>query len=198
MAWKIERWLADVFPGEEKTYSEYRSLPPRELAVVSAAVLDAALAELLTLRLMDESKEIEDFLGLNGDGRAPVASFGARIQLGLLLGVLTPNDAAILRTIKEIRNQFAHRVKIDFLSPPILKATTKLHSLWVARNNALIEAGVMSGSAAQLNDLGRHLPQVAEAGQGVLLSVFTVYQAYFHRMHPRVQRIGAALAEAEG
>ena len=198
MAWKIERWLTDVFPGQGKIFSEYRSLPPRELAVVSAAVLDAALAEMLTLRLRDESKEIEDFLGLNGDGRAPVASFGARIQLGLLLGLLTPDDAAILRTIKDIRNQFAHRVKIDFLSPSVRKATTKLHSLWLARNNALVEAGVMSGSTAQLTDLGRHLPHLAEAGEGLLLSVFTVYHAYFHLMHFRVQRIGAALVKTEG
>lgn len=100
MAWKIERWLADVFPGENSIYSEYRSLSPRELSIVSAAVLDVALAELLVLRLRDESKEIEDFLGLNGDGRAPVGSFGARIQLGVIVGLLTPNDAAILRTIK--------------------------------------------------------------------------------------------------
>ena len=193
MAWKIERWLADVFPGENNIYSEYRSLPPRELAMVSAAVLDAALAELLTLRLMDESKEIEDFLGLNGDGRAPAGSFGARIQLGLLLGILTPNDAAILRTIKDIRNQFAHRVKINFLSPSVIKATTKLHSLWVARSDALIEAGVISGTTSQLNDLSRHLPHVSEAGEGLLLLILTVYQAYFHRMHSRIKRIDTAL-----
>jgi hypothetical protein len=56
MAWKIERWLAEVFPGESEIYSEYRSLPPRELAIVSAAVLDIALAELLAVRLADHKK----------------------------------------------------------------------------------------------------------------------------------------------
>lgn len=193
MAWKIERWLADVFPGENNIYAEYRGLLPRELAIVSAAVLDAALAELLTLRLKGESKEIEEFLGLNGDGRAPVSSFGARIQLGVLTGILTPNDAAILRSIKDIRNQFSHRVKIDFLSPNVIKATRRLHSLWLDRNNALIEAGFMSGSTSQLDDLGRHLPDVAEAGEGLLLAIFTVYHAYFHRMHSRVERIGVSL-----
>lgn len=193
MAWKIERWLTDVFPGQNNIYSEYRRLPPRELAMVSAAVLDAALAELLALRMREDNKEIESFLGLNGDGRAPAGSFGARIQLGLLLGLLTPNDAAILRTIKDIRNQFAHRVKINFLSPSVIKANTKLHSLWVARNDALIEAGVISGTTSQLNDLGRQIPIISEAGEGLLLSIFTVYHAYFHRMHSRVKRIGTAL-----
>lgn len=193
MAWKIERWFAEVFPGEAEIYAEYRSLPPRELAIVSAAVLDVAIAELLALRLADQAKEVEEFLGVNGDGRAPVGSFGARIQLGVLVGLLTPDDAAILRTIKELRNLFAHRVRIDFLSPSVLKTTTKLHALWVSRSAALIEAGAMSGTAEHLAEIGRYLPRIAEAGEGLLLSVFTVYQAYFHRIHGRVQRLDDAL-----
>ncbi len=196
MAWKIERWLAEVFPGESEIYSEYRSLPPRELAIVSAAVLDVALAELLVLRLADLDKEKEEFLGLNGDGRAPVGSFGSRIQLGLLIGLLTPDDAAILRTIKELRNLFAHRVRVDFLSPPVLKATTRLHALWLARSETLVQAGALSGTTSQLKEIARHLPRVAEAGEGLLLSVFTVYQAYFHRMHSRVQRLGSGIGKA--
>jgi len=195
MAWKIERWLAEVFPGETEIYAEYRSLPPRELAIVSASVLDVAIAELLALRLADREKEVEEFLGVNGDGRAPAGSFGARIQLALLVGLLTPDDAATLRTIKELRNLFAHRVRIDFLSPPVLKATTRLHTLWLKRSEALIQAGAMSGTTEQLMEIARHLPKVAEAGEGLLLSVFTVYQAYFHRMHGRVQRVGDALAK---
>jgi len=89
MAWKIERWLSEVFPGEAEIYSEYRSLSSRELAIVSAAVLDVALAELLSLRLANQENEVEEFLGVNGDGRAPAGSFGARIQLGLLVDLLT-------------------------------------------------------------------------------------------------------------
>jgi len=59
--------------------------------------------------------EIETFLGLNEDGRAPVVSFGARIQMALLLGIITKEDAAVLRAIKKIRNAFSHRVKLTFL-----------------------------------------------------------------------------------
>lgn len=58
MAWKIERWLTEVFPGETEIYAEYRKLPPRELAIVSAAVLDVALAELLVLRLHDRPESV--------------------------------------------------------------------------------------------------------------------------------------------
>ncbi|MDO8331915.1 MAG: hypothetical protein Q7T36_15730 [Fluviicoccus sp.] len=197
MAWKIERWLSEVFPGESQIYAEYRELPSRELAIVTAAVLDVALAELITLRLADKEKEAQEFLGLNGDGRAPAGSFGARIQLGVLVGLLTPHDAAALRVIKEIRNLFAHRVRIDFLSPPVLKATTKLHGLWLEHTLALIDAGAISGSTKHITELGRQLPNNSEAGEGLLLSVLTVYQAYFHRMHSRVLRIGDALLSQE-
>jgi hypothetical protein len=197
MSWKIERWLADVFPGEERVYEEYHSLPPRELAIVAAAVLDGALAELLSLRLCTPEKEIQEFLGLNGDGRAPAGSFGARIQLALLLGLLTLDDAAALRTLKEIRNLFAHRVKVDFLSPSVLKATTKLHALWLKHAETLIGAGTVKGTTKHIEELGQELPRNSKAGEGLLLAVLAVYQAYFHRMHSKVHRIGDALKPAD-
>src|SRR3989338_7778561 len=130
MVWKIERWLKDMFFGESKIFSEYNNLTPRELAIVTAAVLDNALAELLSLRLIAYKQEVEDFLGLDGDGRAPSGSFGARIQLALLTGIITEKDVHILRTIKNLRNLFAHRVRIGFLSQVVLKETKKLHALW--------------------------------------------------------------------
>ena len=197
MVWKTERWLTEVFPGEEKIYSEYQTLSPRELAIVSAAVLDVALAELLTHRLSGENREIEAFLGLNGDGRAPVATFGARIQLGLLVGILVPSDAAILRIIKDIRNQFAHRTNVDFLSPTILKSSRKLLSLWMRRHSELTRAGHMVGKPEQFSIIGEYLPNVSEAGEGLVLSVFSVYQAYFHRMHSRILPIGNAIGREQ-
>ena len=193
MAWKLERWLSDVFPGEENIYSEYRELRPRDLAITVAAVLDCALAELLIQRLGGPNTEIESFLGLNGDGRAPVASFGARIQLGLILGILTSRDAAILRTIKGIRNEFAHRVNVGFLSPAILKETTKLLSLWKKQTKDLAKAAVVPGSRENLDTIEQGLPCLPEAGEGLLLALFSVYQAYFHRMHPRVTKINRAI-----
>ena len=78
---KTERWIDEVFPGEQDIYAEYRTLASRELVIVSAAVLDVAIAELISLRLKQNRKEVEQFLGLDGDGRSPAGSFGARIQL---------------------------------------------------------------------------------------------------------------------
>jgi len=189
MAWKIERWLCDVFPGETQIYKEYRHLPRRELAVVAAAVLDVALAELLSQRLVDKSKEYEEFLGLNEDGRAPCASFGARIQLALLLGIITETDASLLRTIKNIRNKLAHRVKVDYHTPEVLPLLQSLHDKFLSQSNRLIERGVLPGPAHDLTLLGPFLETTPDVGASLLLAVLTVYQAYFHRLSRLVTRV---------
>ena len=173
MAWKIERWLADVFPGKNNIYSEYRDLRPRELAIVVAAVLDSALAELLYLRLRHKKNEAESFLGLSGDARAPAGSFGARIQLGLLLGILTSRDAKIPRTIKAIRNSFAHRVNVDFLSPEILTNTTSLLLLWKQQVEQIGEASGVSITREGFRSIEHYLPLVPAAGEGLLVAVFS-------------------------
>jgi len=189
MSWKIERWLSGVFPGKDKIYSEYRLLPRRELAVVAAAVLDIALAELLSRRLLGQTKEYEEFLGLNGDGRAPCGSLGARIQLALLVGIITDHDAAVLRSVKNIRNRLAHRVLCDFNSPEVLPLVVSLHDLFLARSNKLIDEGLLGGTKHDLELLRPLLTSTPEVGAALLLAILTVYQAYFHRLSETVSRI---------
>lgn len=194
MAWKVERWLDDVFPGEDSVYAEYDGLPARELVIVSAAVLDAALVELLSLRVLDLPKEMEPFVGVDGDGRALVGSFGARIQLAVLVGVLVPEDAAVLRQIKSLRNVFAHRARVDFLHPSVVKITQELLRLWIKRSMVLFNQNE-EFIASTMEDIREGLPKDQAAGMGLLLAIFWVYQALFHRMHPRIQRLGSALAK---
>jgi hypothetical protein len=89
-------------------------LSPRELAIVASAALDVALAELLSRRLTGPQNEIGEFLGVAEDGRAPAGSFGARIQLARLLGLIGDKDVAALRAMKNLRNKMAHRARMDF------------------------------------------------------------------------------------
>lgn len=190
MAWKIEKWLTEVFPGPSRIYEEYRHLSRRELAIVTAGVLDLGLAQLLSMRLAGNDREREEFLGLNGDGRAPAGSFGARIQLGVLTGTISSDDAEILRVIKNIRNCFAHRVQVDFTSTDVLPLTRKLCERWEERTKRLAIPG-MSPEAVTLgmNEIRKHLPTEPEAGAGLLLSIFSTYQAYFHRLSDRITPI---------
>ena len=193
MAHKTERWLPNRLPVVGAIYSEYGGLPLRELSIVTAAVLDTALAELLRLRLIDNPHECEDFLGLDGDGRAPTASFGSRIQLALLVGLIGPQDAAILRGIKDLRNLFAHRSQIAFDSPEAQKVTAKLHALWIKWRGHVDPSGVSEASPVVSNRLARDLPSHEYATEGLLLWVFAAYHAKFQRLHPSVQRIRDAL-----
>lgn len=194
MTWKVERWLKDVFPGEEQIYAAYRHLSDRELAIVAGGVLDLALAELLTLRMVDNAKEAESFLGLDGSGNAPGGTFGARIQLAVLLGVLTEEDARILRAVKNVRNAFAHRINLDLCNDAVQPHVRTLFTQWFERVQRLAKANERPHAVEGLQELGRHLEDTPEAGAGLLLSVFTVYQAYFHRISGRVRRIDDVVA----
>ncbi len=189
MAWKTEQWMRDVFPGRESVYSEYRLLPRRELAVVAAAVLDSALAELLSKRLSGPDVEVHSFLGVDGDGRAPCASFGSRIQLALLLGIITPDDSVILRGVKNLRNRFAHEVRADYNSPTVLPVLLGLHDQFLKQSNRLIEAGHLPGEKHSFETIRQFLPTIPEAGAGLLLAILAIYQAYFHRIVAVVERV---------
>lgn len=196
MAWKIEKWMSEVFPGSENIYSEYRKLPPRELAIVCASILDVALAELLSLRLNNHSKDIEEFLGLNGDGTSPSGSFGARIQLAFLLGILTTTDVMILRCLKDLRNQFAHRLKIDFLTPSVLKQTGKLLDFLEVLSKSFSKKS-REKADIQLIEIKSQLTSTPEAGEALVLVSLSIYQAYFHLMHTKICRVGDALGSSD-
>ncbi|MNN86547.1 hypothetical protein D3C81_2039760 [compost metagenome] len=86
-------------------------------------------------------------------------------------------------------------MRVNFLNPSVIKITTKLHFLWLKRTTTLIESGAISGTTGHLSEISKLLPTIQEAGEGLLLSVFTTYQAYFHRMHDRVIRLGDALSK---
>ncbi|WP_114732823.1 hypothetical protein [Vibrio cholerae] len=198
MAWKSERWLNEVFPGEHELFSKYTDLTDRELAIVAAGTLDLALAELINKRLVNLPKESCAFLGLDESGSAPAGSMGARIQLALLLGIIRPEDARILRIIKNVRNKFAHRINVSFLDDSIQGLLSKLLNGWSERSRFLLRSQSEQAQCASeegLKYLKGNLGKVPEAGEGLLLAVFSVYQAYFYRLSSRIERVGLVVGE---
>jgi hypothetical protein len=189
MAWKLEYWLKDVFPGEDKIYEEYRALPTRELIIVATAVLDLALVTLIDQRLLAYSQESHAFLGADGDGRAPAGSFGARIQLALLLGIITETDAKVLRSLKKLRNSVAHRVRVDLRKEPYLAQLHDLAQAWRSQANAIISGRHMPGSSDQISEVERYMDTLEEAGAGLVLAVFSAHHAYMHLLSKRMTRI---------
>ena len=187
MAWKIEKWLSEIFPGNDKLILAYQDLSNRELAVVAASVMDLALAELLSKRLVDYPKEYEEFLGLDADGRAPCGSFGARIQLALLLDVITPQEAAMLRDIKNIRNKFAHRVKCTFTATEVVPLLEDLY------DRLLIVVTDGKAPDKSISDAAKtfrvSLRTEAESGARVLRGYLMLFQSYFLQLSGKVERV---------
>lgn len=194
MVRKIEKWLQDVYPGHDQIVKEYADLGQRELAIVAAGVLDVALADLIASRVVNCEKECEEFLGLNEDGRAPLGSIGARIQAAVLLGIISPADAEIIRCIKNIRNKFAHRVKVDFHSPNVRPLIEGLLSKFVTRVDQLVKAGMAEGiSTSRIGEYKKMMDRDPKAGAGLLLIVFAGMHSQRHRTSKFMKRIKKVL-----
>jgi hypothetical protein len=189
MAWKIEKWMEEVFPGKENIYSKYKDLPTRDLIITSAASLDLALVQLISLRLADKPKESESFLGVNGDGRAPCGSFGARIQLAVLLDIITKSDAELLRTIKKLRNLYAHSVNVSLTEGKGYKHACKLVENYGILMMRILPDRKEEISKVNLDEIKSHLVEGEDYSSGLILAVFSVYQAYFHRIFDKINRI---------
>jgi hypothetical protein len=126
MARKIEDWTSSPMPDPRKAAVLLGKLSDREVAVVGGAILDCLLADLVALGLRDDPKEVEDFVGLDADGRAPAGSFGARAQLAYLLGMIDQPTLRELRLIKDIRNLFSHHAMVSFADERVI---TKVKAL---------------------------------------------------------------------
>ena len=94
---------------ELKATEEIESGSDRVAAIVAAALVEDAIAEIIHQRLKtgdspSEKKARKDLLGLN----SPLGSVSARITLAYLLRMLTEDAYLDMVTIAEIRNRFAH------------------------------------------------------------------------------------------
>lgn len=88
-------------------HREFQTESDRAKVILSAAMLDEALAAMLRARLVPcaDSKD-QMFDGSN----APMASFSARVDFCYRLGLISSNFARDLHLIRKIRNEFAHNV----------------------------------------------------------------------------------------
>jgi hypothetical protein len=190
VAQRIEKWLEEVFPADTRSlFSEYESLRPRELVIVAASVTDVALAELISKRLMDYPKEQKDFLGLDEDGRSPCASFGSRIQLALLLGIILVDDAETLRAIKALRNLYAHRVNVRLSEKDGLKCSLRLLEAYKRILIRMLPKREQEIENIDLEEIKRKMRESEETACLFLRTVLGMLQLYFRDIHGNMQRI---------
>lgn len=195
---KVEAWLEDVFPKEKNVYMPYVELTARELSIVAAAALDAALAELLSRRLMNFPQK-EQFLGVDGTPFAPAGTFTARMQLALLTGVIADFEFDVLRLIQKLRNLFAHRVNISMADPQVIKLVLKLRDHWMQLGAAAYEKRVESEEEAQKRELMLKMAQNlekwiavdADFGRIPIFILLGTIQRVWSRLDvPRIEGVG--------
>jgi hypothetical protein len=185
MAWKIERWLTEVYKNDAELIEDWARLPSRELVIVACATLDVALAELLSLRLVDDPGEVTDFIGADEDGHAPAGSFGARIQLAYLLGILPKAAVRGLRSLKSLRNRMAHRVGSSLLDAKAQDYLETLRSTALAATAQAQEKG-LQGFVEDLVDGSR---TAEDSARSLVLLASVAIHSGLPRIAGRIQRL---------
>jgi DNA-binding MltR family transcriptional regulator len=116
----------------ESFMAEFGKESDRAAVVLGGAFLDAQLERTLRAFIVDDSKAadaaFDPFGGFAG-------SFGARIRMAYLLGLLAPTEYDDLCTIQKLRNDFAHRLQgISFSDESVAARCQNLRTvkdIWV-------------------------------------------------------------------
>lgn len=94
-----------------KLFKELGETNDRVTAIVGQAFLDEHLEQLITSFLIDSETHIRKLLD---DGGRPLGSFGARIEAAYCLGLISKDEYHDLDKIRDIRNDFAHKLDLSF------------------------------------------------------------------------------------
>jgi hypothetical protein len=103
-------------PAHGPVIKEIREQSDRAAAILAVSFLEDRLAALLQAWLVDEPNIVSKMFG----GSGPLATFLAKIDMGLLLGILEKSRHRELHLIRDIRNKFAHGLEaLTFETPRI-------------------------------------------------------------------------------
>lgn len=87
---------------------ELKKESDRAVAVLAAGYLDHLLGDLIASKMAIKPDKVEELLYRKGHG--PLGSFSARIDMTYCLGFLNENEYKDLHRIRDIRNDFAHKL----------------------------------------------------------------------------------------
>lgn len=106
----------------------------RGCALLASAYLDEQLEVLLRAFFIDKPAEADKLL----NGREPLATFSARVQLCLCLGLLPKSTIRELHLIRRIRNEFAHVSEpLSFDTPAMVDRCKELGAHDIFREDQL-------------------------------------------------------------
>jgi hypothetical protein len=93
-----------------KMLTELEHDSDRAAGIVGAVLVEESLTVLLKSRLLSDEDLIRETFRSSG----PLGAFSVKITIGFLLGLYSLSARKELETIKEIRNEFAHRIARSF------------------------------------------------------------------------------------
>lgn len=94
-------------PSHNLIVSEIEEQSDRAAAILAVSFLEDRFTSLLKLWFADEPSVIRNMLG----GHGPLGTFAAKIDMGLLLGIIEKKRHTELHLIRKIRNEFAHGIE---------------------------------------------------------------------------------------
>jgi hypothetical protein len=167
MAREKRQWSTQIRKSGDETVRRLKCMGVREVIIVVAAEIDAALGEVIAKRLTGPEKEVQRFV--NG----PLGNFGPRIDLAWMLGLLDPMDAKALHALQDLRNAAAHHVEIKVGDANFEELEKQLAGTWVG------VGGVFSPAAGQSED-----DRIKDGISAMLLVYQYVFTQLLHRMQP--------------
>lgn len=110
------------FKGDRTFVVTLRNESDRACAVLGAAVLDRIVGDLLRAAMAEGTPKALF------EGYGPLASFSARIDVCLGLGIISLDECRDLHLIRKIRNTFAHEMDhtLTFTSKPVADRIAEL------------------------------------------------------------------------
>lgn len=108
----IRSALESAYDEAERYYHELDGENPRAAAILAASDFEVTLQNEIAAKFVRLNREIRDALF---SGYGPLSTFAAKIDIGYALGLYGKQTRIALKSVKRIRNNFAHADKpIDF------------------------------------------------------------------------------------
>lgn len=89
---------------------EFNGTSDRAAAIVGAAVIDDLFTTLIS-RSFISSKQSKKIISNTIGNSGPLATFSSKIDMSYLLGLISENERSCAHQIRQIRNEFAHKLE---------------------------------------------------------------------------------------
>jgi mannitol operon repressor len=126
----LEQW-PEVIDFVRDAQAELKSGTDRGVVLVCAAIIDDLLGRLI-LSFLVEDRISSELMDPRRD--TPLSSFSSRINAAFALGLITREERRDLHTVREIRNDFAHKLGPSFQSNALKDKCDTLRSRITFRN----------------------------------------------------------------